>query len=265
MKQRAVVVLPPLLCGAAFLALWELFVVTRHIKPFLLPKPSAIWGQFHGNFHLVRSSTRVTGTNALIGLLLGVAAGVVVALAASRFRILRELISPLATSVAAIPIIVLVAIFNNLFSITSEVPRRLMVALVVFFIVFLNVAKGLEQTDPTHVELLHSYGATNADIIRKVRIPNALAYLFVALRQAAPLAVVTAFVSEYFGGTQNGLGARITQSIASSRDAAGWAYVLAACLLGLAFFALTIAIERITTPWRARQANEFSSIPTTRR
>ena len=253
MKRRASILLPPVLFGVTFLVLWELFVVTRHIKPFLLPKPSAIWGQFHANFRFVRSSTRVTGTNALVGLLLGVASGVLVALTASRFRLMRELIAPLAISVAAVPIIVLVAILNNLFSITSEVPRRLMVALVVFFIVFLNVSKGLAQADATQLELMRSYGASDASIIRKVRVPNALGYLFVALRQAAPLAVVTAFVSEYFGGTQNGLGARITQSIASSRDAAGWAYVLAACLLGLTFFVISIALERIAAPWRARQ------------
>lgn len=254
MKRRAAIMMPPILFGAVFLGLWELFVVTRHIKPFLLPKPSAIWGQFHDNFWLVRTSTRVTATNAFVGLVLGVAGGIAVALATSRFRLLRDLIAPPATSVAAVPIIVLVAIFNNLFSITSEVPRRLMVALVVFFIVFLNVAKGLAQADATHLELMRSYGASDLHIIRKVRMPNALAYLFVALRQAAPLAVVTAFVSEYFGGTQNGLGARITQSIASSRDAAGWAYVLAACVLGLTFFAIAIAIERIATPWSVRRS-----------
>lgn len=253
MSRRIMGVVTPLLFGAAFLALWETFVVTRHIKPYLLPKPSAIWGQFHGNFSLIRTSTRVTGTNALIGLMLGVVLGSAVALAASRFRLLRELVVPLASSVAAVPIIVLVAIFNNLFSITSEVPRRLMVTLIVFFVVFLNVGKGLTQSDPTHLELMRSYGAAPGMIIRKVRIPGALAHLFVALRQAAPLAVVTAFVSEYFGGTQNGLGARITQSIASSRDAAGWAYVLAACLLGLLFFVSAIALERLAAPWRARQ------------
>ncbi len=258
-RQRVLAVLTPLLFGVVFLGVWETFVVVRDIKPYLLPKPSAIWGQFHGNFRLIRESTRVTGTNALIGLVLGVAAGALVAVAASRFRLLRELVTPLAVMVAAVPIIVLVAIFNNLFAITSEVPRRLMVVLVVFFVVFQIVVgfaavdvKGLGQADATQLELMRSYGASPGTVIRKVRIPNALAHLFVALRQAAPLAVVTAFVSEYFGGTQNGLGARITQSIASSRDAAGWAYVVAACLLGLGFFAIVVALERAAAPWRAR-------------
>ena len=252
-RERILAMFWPVLFGAVFLGLWETFVVTRDIKPYLLPKPSAIWGQFHGNFTLIRKSTRVTATNAFIGLFLGVAGGALVALVANRFRLLRELVMPLAISVAAVPIIVLVAIFNNLFSITSEVPRRLMVTLIVFFVVFLNVSKGLTQSDPTQLELMRSYGASQSTIIRKVRVPNALAYLFIALRQVAPLAVVTAFVSEYFGGTQNGLGARITQSIASSRDAAGWAYVLAACILGLVFFGVAIAIECAAAPRRSRQ------------
>jgi NitT/TauT family transport system permease protein len=253
-RQRVLALLPPIVFGVVFLAAWELFVVMRDIKPYLLPKPSAIWGQFHGNFTLIRKATMVTGTNALIGMVLGIVFGSLTAFVASRFRALAELIAPLAVAVSAMPIIVLVAIFNDLFSITSEIPRRLMVAVVVFFLVFINVSKGLTQADSTQLELMRSYGASDSDIIRKVRVPHALEFFFVALRQAAPLAVVTAFVSEYFGGLQNGLGSRISQSIANSKDAAGWAYVAGACILGLAFFALSLVLERVAMPWKSRRA-----------
>jgi NitT/TauT family transport system permease protein len=253
-RDKLFAVLTPIVFGILFLLVWELFVVVRDIKPYLLPKPSAIWGQFHGNFTFIRKATRVTGTNAFAGLLLGVAFGSVTAFAASRFKLLNELISPTAVAVSAMPIIVLVAIFNDLFAITSEIPRRLMVAVVVFFLVFINVSKGLTQADATQLELMRSYGASESAIIRKVRVPHALSYFFVALRQAAPLAVVTAFVSEYFGGLQNGLGSRITQSIANSKDAAGWAYVVGACLLGLTFFLLSVALERVAMPWKARRS-----------
>ena len=254
-RDKLLAIVPPIVFGVLFLVAWELFVELRNIKPYLLPKPSAIWGQFHGNFKFIRKATQVTGTNAFIGLLLGVVLGSTVAFAASRFKLLNELISPTAVAVSAMPIIVLVAIFNDLFAITSEIPRRLMVAVVVFFLVFINVSKGLTQADPTQLELMRSYGASESAILRKVRVPNALSFFFVALRQAAPLAVVTAFVSEYFGGLQNGLGSRITQSIASSRDATGWAYVAGACLLGLTFFVLAIALERLVMPWKARRSS----------
>ena len=165
----------------------------------------------------------------------------------SRFKILDQLVTPLSIAVNAIPAFVLVSVFNNMFSTTSVVPRRLMVTLVVFFIVFVNVAKGLRQVDATHTELMRSYAASNWDMLRKVRVPNAMPYLFTALKVAAPLSVIYAYVSEYFGGAQNGLGSRIASNIANSKNAVGWAYVLGACLLGLAFYLISIAMEAVVT------------------
>ena len=58
--------------------------------------------------------------------------------------------------------------------------------------------------------------------------------------------MITAFVAEYFGGAQNGLGTRITSNM-TANTAAAWAYVLGACLLGLVFYLISIALESITT------------------
>jgi NitT/TauT family transport system permease protein len=65
------------------------------------------------------------------------------------------------------------------------------------------------------------------------------------LKVAAPASVITAFVSEYFGGSQNGLGSRITSNIANSKNAAAWAYVLAACLVGLLFYIISVILESL--------------------
>ena len=91
-------------------------------------------------------------------------------------------------------------------------------------------------------------------MLAKVRIPNAVPYLFTALKIAAPIAVITAFVAEYFGGNQNGLGYGITSNAAASRSAASWAYVVGACVLGLSFYLVAIALERVCAPgfWAAR-------------
>lgn len=172
--------LPPFTFGVLFLLAWELLVRGFHIKPYLLPKPSGIWSAFTSDLSSMWTVSSSTGLNALIGLLLGTTIGLLLAFAASRFRLLAELLTPMALAVAAMPIIVLVAIFNNLFAITSSVPRRLMVTVVVLFIVLINVMKGLTQADATQLELMRSYGASESAVIRKVRLPNALAFLFVA-------------------------------------------------------------------------------------
>jgi len=249
MSARRIVdgLVPPLVFGAAFLLLWEAVVRAFDLKPFFLPAPSAIAEAFVDNIDLIWEATALSGSNALAGLLAGTVVGVAASFLLMRFNILNELATPLAVALNAIPIIVLVSVFNNMFSITSEVPRRLMVTLVVFFIVLINVAKGLRQVQPTHLELLRSYAATPRDVLVKARIPNALPHLFTALKIAAPTAVITAFVAEYFGGSQNGLGSRITSNVANSKNAVAWAYVVGACLLGLTFYLISVALESITT------------------
>jgi NitT/TauT family transport system permease protein len=236
---------PPAAFGVLFLAVWEAVVQGFDLKPYFLPAPSAIWTAFVDNIDLVRRASFASGGNALVGLIAGVLLGIVASFLLMRFQILNELVSPLAIALNAVPIIVLVAVFQNMFTSTSEVPRRLMVMLVVFFIVLVNVAKGLRQVHPTHLELMRSYAASPVAILTKTRIPNAVPYLFTALKIAAPTAVITAFVSEYFGGRQNGLGYFIPSNFANSKNAVAWAYVIGACLLGLTFYLVSVLLESI--------------------
>ena len=248
LRSSARAALPPIAFGVLFVAAWELVVKGFDLKPYFLAPPSSIWDKFVENFGLIWGATKVSGSNALTGLIAGAVLGALMSLVLSRYRVLNELVTPLAIALNAIPIFVLVAVLNNMFSITSEVPRRIMVTLVVYFIVLVNVAKGLTQVSPTHVELMKSYAASDFQILRRVRIPNAVPYLFTGLRIAAPASVITAFVSEYFGGSQNGLGSRITGNIAISKNAVAWAYVLAACLLGLVFYVISSVLEGAATP-----------------
>ena len=236
----------PVLFGTVFLAVWEATVVIFDLKPYFLPAPSAIAEAFVDNHGVIREATLHSGANALVGLIAGTVCGVAASFLLVRFRILTELVTPLAVALNAIPIVVLVTVFINMYGSTTEVPRRLMVTLIVFFIVLVNVAKGLRQVHPTHLELLRSYAAPPTAVLVKARIPNAIPYLFTALKIAAPASVITAFVAEYFGGRQVGLGTRITSNFANSKNAVAWAYVLGACLLGLTFYLISIAMESTT-------------------
>ncbi len=234
---------PPIVFGIAFLALWEAVVAALDLQPFVLPAPTAIWTAFTERFSDVVDKSLLTGSNALVGLVFGVLVGVAMSFVMMRFRVFDQIVTPLAVALNAVPIVVIVPVLNNmLFGTTSQVPRRLMVTLIVFFVVLVNVSKGLRQVDQTHMELMRSYAASPTEILRKVRIPNALPYLFTALKISAPLAVITAFVSEYFGGPQNGLANAVTNSLNGSKDVT-WAYVIGASTLGLTFYLISIALE----------------------
>ncbi len=254
-------IIPSILFGVGFLAVWEGAVKLFNWKPYFLAPPTKVWEQFTNNFTIIRKAAVITGSNALIGLIIGTALGVAMSFVVRRFRLVNELITPLAVALNAVPIFVLVAVFNNMFAITSEVPRRLMVTVIVYFIVLVNVAKGLTQISATHLELMRSYAASESAIMRKLRIPNAVPYLFTALRIAAPAAVITAIVSEYFGGSQNGLGYKITSNMSSSKNALGMACVLAACIVGLAFYLVSSLLEGVATPGGAVQGAKSAGPP----
>jgi NitT/TauT family transport system permease protein len=245
-------VLPPVVVGIAAMVAWQLTVTLGRIAPFIVPAPSAIWAQLVEQRINVWNAALASGANALIGLIAGAIAGVLAAMAASRWRPLSEVSVPFAAVLNALPIIALAPILNNMFESTSSVPRRLVAAIIVFFPVFINTLRGLREVDPVHRELMHSYAASGWTFARKVRLPGALPFVFTGLRQASSLAVIAAVVAEYFGGLQNGLGSRITSAAAFTAYPRAWAFVVGACLLGLVFYLSTLLLERLAMPWKSR-------------
>lgn len=252
-RRTAVTVLPPLVFGALCIAAWQWWVVAFDIKPFIIPRPTNIVRAFVDDFGLVRAACVVTGGNALVGLVAGTIAGSAIAVLTNRFRLVNELVNPLAVTVAAIPAVVIVGVLNNMYSLDSQIGRRIMTTLVVFFIVFVQVSKGLSQNDATQLELMRSYAARPRDVLAKVRMPNTMPYLFTAIRTAASVAVIVALVSEYFGGTQDGLGTKVTSGLNSSNKALGFAYVLGACIVGLMFFTAAALAEYLVVPWQRQR------------
>ena len=137
---------------------------------------------------------------AIGGFLIGTAAGVVVAFLAARWGTARALLLPLAIAANAIPIIAFAPLFNNWFGLLNPLCKMMMAAVLV-------VLPGDGQRDPRPVrvepaaiELMRSYAASEGEILRKVRIPNALPYFFTALKLATTLSLIGAIVGEYFGG-----------------------------------------------------------------
>ncbi len=250
---------PPIVFGIGFLALWELMVRAFGIQEFLLPRPSSIaaalrdeWaGELgRGRVTTLREAGWETGKVAVLGLVLGVILGAVLALATTRFRLLRESFTPLAVVANATPIVALAPIFNAWFGITGITSNVAVVMVVVFFPVFINMARGLTEVQPSQLELMRSYAASPTTILRQVRIPNALPFFATSLRIAAPLSVIAAIVAEYFGGPTNRLGPVITQNASFSRYDTAWAAIVVASALGLLLLGVALVIERLITPGR---------------
>lgn len=242
---------PPLILFITIIVLWEALVRAFNIQRFLLPAPSVIVSAFVEIYPALVSRALYTFRSAFFGLLLGCAAGILVAFITARFALIREGLLPFAIAANSVPIIAFAPIVNNWFGITNQFSKIMIVAIIVFFPMMINVARGLTLVDPNKLELMRSYATTPLDVLLKVRAPNALPYFFNALKVCTTLSLIGAIVGEYFGGTREALGVFITQEAALFKFANAWAAIIIAALLGIAYYLVIIALERLVIPWHA--------------
>jgi NitT/TauT family transport system permease protein len=231
----------------------ELAIRVGGVQMLVLPAPSAIatalvdnWGA--GRWPLF-ASAQATLFEAVGGLVIGTIVGVVVAFAVARWANARDAVLPFAVAANAIPIIAIAPIFNNWFGVTNPVSKMMIAALLVFFPVMINVTRGLTQVEPSALELMRSFAASEWTILRKVRLPNALPFFLTALKVATTLSLIGAIVGEYFGGSSTVIGRIVVQSASALRFDVTWAAILLAAVSGIGLYLVIVMLERVAIPW----------------
>ena len=240
---------PAAVAFVAVIAFWETAIRVFDVQAFVLPAPSVIVTRFFETADVIWSVGLNTLIEAVGGLFLGTVLAVVVATMTVRWAPVREGLMPFAIAANSVPIIALAPIANGMFPITSPVPKMVVVAIVVFFPVMINTARGLIEVDPDELELMRSYAATPAEVMRRIRVPHALPYFFSALKVVSVLSIVFAIVAEYFGGPQDVLGQYILTKANLFVFPDAWAGILVASILGTALYAITLIAERLVMPW----------------
>jgi NitT/TauT family transport system permease protein len=249
--------LPAVLVFVGGIVAWEVIVGGLGLQAFILPRPSAILIALVENLSSTRfgliASAQATLFEALGGLVIGTTAGIAVAFATARWATARGVLLPLAVAANAVPIIAFAPLMNNWFGLENPLSKMVMAAVLVFFPVMANVTRGLVQVDPAALELMRSTAASEWQVLRKVRIPNALPYFFTAMKLATTLSLIGAIVGEYFGGSTRVLGRIIVESAAGLRFDITWAAILLAATTGIGFYLVIVGLERVLIPWHASQ------------
>lgn len=241
--------LPAIVLFIVGLILWELIVIVFNIQGFLLPRPTVIAATFVNEFPVIISDGLFTLREAVGGFVIGSTLGLLVALATARWVSISEGVMPFAIAINSTPIVALAPIMNNWFGLTNPISKMSIVAVIVFFPVMINIVRGLTQVNPGALELMKSYAAKDFHVLAKTRIPNALPYLFSALKVASTLSIIGAIVSEYFGGSREALGVYISQQAALFHFAEAWSAIIIACTMGIIFYVIILLIERWVMPW----------------
>lgn len=241
--------LPAVVAFLSVLLLWEAATRVFDIQSFVLSKPSEIATSFAETWSTVWSAGFNTLLEAAGGFVLGTSLAVATSLAAARWVGFREGMLPIAIALNATPIAALAPIFNNWFGLTNPFSKIGVVAVVVYFPVMINTTRGLLEVDPAELELMRSVAASPTEVMRRVRLPNALPYFFASIKVATALSLIAAIIAEYFGGPQDVLGQYIVNRAQLFQFPDAWAAILVAAIIGVTFYALILGAERLFMPW----------------
>jgi NitT/TauT family transport system permease protein len=252
--SRTNTIIAPIVLGIVALVLWQLIVVGFAIKPYVLPSPLSIGDRFTQSLPVIWSNMRVTGFNALVGLVIGAVIALIAAVLSALVRVLDELSLWVITAASVVPIVALAPVLYTMYGADAETARQLVAALAVFIPVYFNTLRGLRQVKPVHRDLMRAYAASPWQLTRTVTIPGALPFIFTGLRIASSIAVISALIAEYFGGPVDGLASSITSAASFSNYTLAYAFVLGAIVLGLVFYCVTLALEKLATRHRPSPA-----------
>jgi NitT/TauT family transport system permease protein len=232
---------------AGLIVLWWAVIAIFDVKPFIAPTPWAVLETLYAKRAVLLDNLLPTAMEAAGGFLLGNLAAIAIATVFVHNKTLQDIFFPVVLMFNAVPLVakapVLVLIMGN-----GMEPKITIAALVCFFPTLVNMVRGLESVNPQAMELMRVLSASKTEIFFRLRLLNALPYLFSALRIAASMCVIGAVVGEWVGATV-GIGAMILQATFNFDSPLLYAaIVMSATLSGLFFLVVTLA-ERWIIRW----------------
>ncbi|MEM7301761.1 MAG: ABC transporter permease [Pseudomonadota bacterium] len=239
----------PLIFGITLLFLWEVLVRGLQVSPVLLPPPSMIGARIVSSTDILIADFRQTFLTAvLIGYAIGCAAGFAIAIAIDRSPFLQSGLMPIGNMVSALPIVGIAPIMVMWFGFDWH-SKAAVVVVMTFFPMLVNTIAGLAASTAIQRDLMKTYASSYWQTLLKLRLPEALPFIFNALKINSTLALIGAIVAEFFGTPIVGMGFRISTEVGRMNVDMVWAEIAMAALAGSAFYGLITLIERWATAW----------------
>ena len=186
----------------------------------ILPAPHQLWAEIQDTvFERSPTSRRslvyhawITLSSTLVGFGMGTLLGILLAVGIVHSRVLDKSLLPWIIASQTIPILaiapMIIIVFNTV-GVTGLIPKAFISTYLAFFPVAIGMTKGLRSPEVMHLDLMHTYSATRAQVFWKLRLPSAMPYLFASMKIAVAIALVGAIVGELPTGAVAGLGARL--------------------------------------------------------
>ena len=246
MKKQVWVLINSIIVLIALLALWQAIVSFNRLPSYILPGPRVVGSALHHRFHSLLRSFWITTEEAAGGLAVSIVVGIVMAMLFAHWRWLRQLFYPYTILLQTVPIVAIAPLIIN------WIGAGTLAVMTVTFIICLapiiaNTTQGLISVDENLIHLFMMHKATPAQVLFKLRFPNALPNLFTGVRISAGISVIGGITGELFAGStrvgEGGLGYAIIYANNQMETGYMFALVFAATVLGFSFFFIVMFLE----------------------
>lgn len=195
------------------------------------------------------TNTLVTLSEALVGLGIGFVAAFALAVVVSEVAVVRRAVMPVAVVLSVTPLVAIAPLLVVALGF-GMAPKVVLTALVCFFPILINVATGLRAVPAPVLQVYRTVAASRLEVLRHLRVPASLPYVFASLRIVFPLSMIGAVVAELSAaGSADGLGSVIQVASSQNRLATVWAAIFVLAALGSLLFWLVTLAERRVLHW----------------
>jgi sulfonate transport system permease protein len=246
--------LPSRLVGLIFpallLALWEAVSRLGVVPRNLLPSPSAVFvalydlalrGELAGHIE-------ITLIRVFLGFVLGTIVATLLGALTGYSTRWRRLLDPLLQALQNVPSIAWVPLFILWLGI-FEASKVALIAVGVFFPVYLNLMSGIQQVDRKLVEVGRIYGYTGFALVRRVLLPATLPFYVTGLRSGLGLGWMFVLAAEFMGASE-GLGYLLIDGEQTGRPQIIIGSIILFALLGKACDLALVGIARRFISWQ---------------
>ncbi len=238
------------------LVLWQLGASTGVLSSTVLPNPLDIG---RAAYRLSASGELLTNMEvstlrALAGLVVGGGIGLAFGVANGLSRWSDTFTDTTLQMVRNVPHLALIPLVIVWFGI-DEGAKLFLVALGVFFPIYLNTLHGIRAVDPQLVEMGRSYGMGPATLFRRIIWPGALPSIFVGLRYALGITWLTLIVAETIAA-QSGIGYMAMQAREFMQTDVIVLAILIYAVLGKGADSIVRVLERVFLSWNPAYAGK---------
>lgn len=247
-KKQLDAIFWPSLITILLLLIWEGLVRAFQVRSILLPPPSEIIMTMFHQWDLVSKHLWPSLYLTVLGFFLSVVGGILVAILITYSDVVRKGFYPVIIVSQVIPKIAIAPLFIVWFG-TGATSSLLLAVLIAFFPMTINAAMGFSSIDQDIHRMARTFMASQWQIFWKIRMPNALPYIFGGMKISITLAIIGVIVSE-FVASQEGIGYLIKLAGGLLDTPLMMAAITALSLSGLALYGIIAAAESYAIFWQ---------------